>query len=161
MIHRLKGLVSSWLATSGVPLMDLDQSNSDVSSSLVKWAQIYVQTYGIDGFRIDASKHMPQDFQHHLCSTANTFCVGEVAGDDTAYAAEFQGPKAIDSVFGFGMMYAFQAVFTDQKSTMGTLSQKISLAASSYSVRPHPSPVSYDRVCELIVSGSNGDRSIP
>ena len=96
LIITLTHVVASWLATSGVPLMDLDQSNNDVSSALVNWAQTYVQTYGIDGFRIDASKHMPQAFQHQLCSTAGTFCVGEIAGDDTTYAAQFQGDSAID-----------------------------------------------------------------
>ena len=75
---------SSWLATQNVALMDLDQSNADVSKALLDWAPSYVSEYGIDGFRIDASKHMPIDFQHKLCAAAGTFCMGEVAGDATA-----------------------------------------------------------------------------
>ncbi|ORX41302.1 glycoside hydrolase superfamily [Kockovaella imperatae] len=121
-----------WLATSGVALMDLDQSNSDVGDTLINWAKDYVQEFGIDGFRIDASKHMTQDFQHRMCTTAGVFCVGEVAGDNTAYASRFQGSSAIDSVFGFGLMYGFVQSFTGGHK-MTSLENKIKLAAQSYS----------------------------
>ena len=76
---------NSWLATSGVYLMDLDQSNSDVSNTLTSWVAGYVSEYSIDGFRLDASKHMPIAWQSGFCKTAGIFCMGEVAGDDTAY----------------------------------------------------------------------------
>ncbi len=72
----------SWLATSGVALMDINQSNQNVSNTLINWVNGYVNEYSIDGFRLDASKHMPIDFQHTFCSTAGVFCIGEVAGDD-------------------------------------------------------------------------------
>ena len=65
--------------------MDLDQSNSDVSNTLTSWVSGYVSEYSIDGFRLDASKHMPLAWQSGFCKTAGIFCMGEVAGDDTAY----------------------------------------------------------------------------
>ena len=63
--------------------MDLDQSNPNVVKTLTDWVSSYVQTYKIDGFRLDASKHMPVDFQHTFCEAAGVFCIGEVYGDDT------------------------------------------------------------------------------
>lgn len=65
--------------------MDLDQSNPKVADTLINWVKGYVTEYGIDGFRIDASKHMPIDFQHRFCEAAGVFCIGEVYGDDVKY----------------------------------------------------------------------------
>jgi len=48
--------------------MDLDQSNANVTQTLIDWVPQYVAEYGIDGFRLDASKHMPVDFQVSLRS---------------------------------------------------------------------------------------------
>jgi hypothetical protein len=48
-----------------------------------------------------ASKHMSADFQKDFCAAAGVACWGEVAGDNTAYAASYQG--SLDGVFGFGM----------------------------------------------------------
>ena len=65
-------------------LMDLAQENEEVSSTLTNWVSGYVSEYGIDGFRLDASKHMTKSFQNQFCSAAGLFCIGEVAGDNTA-----------------------------------------------------------------------------
>lgn len=62
--------------------MDLNSENPAVSKVLNDWVPTYVAEYGIDGFRIDASKHMPKSFQHDFCKAAGVFCIGEVAGDD-------------------------------------------------------------------------------
>ncbi|KAK8844591.1 hypothetical protein IAR55_006438 [Kwoniella newhampshirensis] len=124
-----------WMATgddnNGVALMDLKQESDAVSSVLYDWVGGYVSDYAIDGFRIDASKHMPKSFQHEFCQKAGTFCIGEVAGDDTQYAASYQGDSGIDSVWGFGMLYGLAAVFSGGK-TMSTLSYYISQAAQYY-----------------------------
>lgn len=41
---------------------DVDQHNPDVRAELTQWAEWYVRTTGINGFRIDAVKHMPAGF---------------------------------------------------------------------------------------------------
>lgn len=65
-------------------LMDLNQDNQEVHDTILNWVPRYVQEYGIDGFRVDATKHMTKKFQGDLCRAAgNLFCMGEVAGDDT------------------------------------------------------------------------------
>lgn len=71
------------MATSGVMLMDLNQDNDEVASTLTSWVPGYVKEYGIDGFRLDASKHMTKEWQNRFCSPAGVFCIGEVAGDNT------------------------------------------------------------------------------
>ncbi|WWC85514.1 uncharacterized protein L201_000378 [Kwoniella dendrophila CBS 6074] len=126
-----------WLVSGGgdgldIALKDLATETPAVANVLKNWVKGYVQEYGIDGFRLDASKHMSKQFQHDFCQEAGIFCVGEVAGDNTAYAATYQGNDGIDSVFGFGMLYGAAAVFGNGK-TMGTLKYYIEQAASSYS----------------------------
>ncbi|WVQ85180.1 hypothetical protein IAT38_007345 [Cryptococcus sp. DSM 104549] len=125
-----------WLAvghdTGDVALMDLKLESDRVAGVLKNWVGGYVNEYGIDGFRVDASKHMSKEFQHDFCEAAGTFCMGEVAGGDTAVAGSYQGDDGIDSVCGFGLMYGFVKVFTGG-STMSTLSYYISKAAESYS----------------------------
>ncbi|KAE8538221.1 hypothetical protein D1P53_005560 [Cryptococcus gattii VGV] len=125
-----------WLVTGddngGVALLDLKTESAAVANVLKDWVGGYVSEYGIDGFRIDASKHMSKEFQHEFCEAAGTFCMGEVAGDNTAYAGEYQSADGIDSVCDFGLMYAFVKVFTGGDS-MSTLEYYMSLSASSYS----------------------------
>lgn len=66
-----------------VALLDLKTESDSVANVLKDWVGGYVTEYGIDGFRIDASKHMSKEFQHDFCEAAGTFCMGEVAGDNT------------------------------------------------------------------------------
>ncbi|WRT63393.1 uncharacterized protein IL334_000298 [Kwoniella shivajii] len=124
-----------WLVTGGddndVALLDLATETPAVADKLKQWVGDYVSDYGIDGCRIDASKHLGKEFQHDFCQSAGIFCIGEVAGDSTEYAATYQGDGGIDSVFGFGMLYGFAAVFSGGK-TMPTLGHYINAAATSY-----------------------------
>ena len=41
---------------------DVDLNNVDVVNELIKWTKWYIDTYNIDGFRLDAIKHMRSDF---------------------------------------------------------------------------------------------------
>ncbi|WWC67129.1 uncharacterized protein I206_101036 [Kwoniella pini CBS 10737] len=125
-----------WLVTGGddndVALLDLATETPAVADKLKQWVPGYVKEYGIDGFRLDASKHLGKGFQHDFCKAAGIFCIGEVAGDSTEYAGTYQGDDGIDSVFGFGMLYGAAAVFAGGK-TMPTLRHYINAAATSYS----------------------------
>ncbi|WVF66368.1 hypothetical protein IAT40_001108 [Kwoniella sp. CBS 6097] len=114
-----------------VALLDLATETPAVANKLIGWVSGYVKEYGIDGFRIDASKHMGKKFQHDFCKAAGIFCIGEVAGDNTKYAASYQGADGIDSVFGFGLMYGFNYVFGNG-DRMDRLTHYIDGAARSY-----------------------------
>lgn len=82
-------------------LMDLKTESPAVADVYKEWIPKYISEYGIDGMRVDATKHMTKEFQHDFCKAAGVFCVGEVAGGDTKYAASYMGEGGIDSVFGF------------------------------------------------------------
>jgi alpha-amylase len=69
---------------------DLDTSNAEVSNELKRWGEWYVDTTGLDGFRLDAVKHVRAGFFSewltHVRQYAQTslFTVGEYWSDDIA-----------------------------------------------------------------------------
>jgi len=65
-----------------VSLMDLKTETAGVADVYNAWVGPFVQKYGVDGLRLDASKHMDLAFQHNLCQAAGVFCAGEVVGED-------------------------------------------------------------------------------
>jgi alpha-amylase len=75
-----------------VSLMDLKTETAGVADVLNAWVGPWVKEYGIDGLRLDASKHMDLAFQHNLCAAAGVFCAGEVVGEDVGYVFLVSGP---------------------------------------------------------------------
>jgi alpha-amylase len=68
-----------------ISLMDLKTETPAVADVLNNWVGGFTKEYGIDGLRLDASKHMDLAFQHNLCKAAGVFCAGEVVGEDVGY----------------------------------------------------------------------------
>ena len=73
-----------------VSLMDLKTESAGVADVLNAWVGPWVKKFGIDGLRLDASKHMDLAFQHNLCAAAGVFCAGEVPGEDVGYVLLIQ-----------------------------------------------------------------------
>lgn len=65
-----------------ISLMDLKTESPGVADVLNDWVGRFTKEYGIDGLRLDASKHMDLAFQHNLCKAAGVYCAGEVVGED-------------------------------------------------------------------------------
>lgn len=84
--------------------MDVKTESPAVANVLTDWIPKYIREYGVDGMRLDATKHMTKKFQHDFCKAAGVFCIGEVAGGDTKYAASYMGDDGISSVFGFSQL---------------------------------------------------------
>ncbi|WVQ76873.1 hypothetical protein IAR50_006547 [Cryptococcus sp. DSM 104548] len=124
-----------WLAegdgNGAVAMMDLVTEGDTVAGTLKDWAKNYVSTYDIDGFRVDASRHMGKDFQHDLCAAADTFCIGEIFDYTTSYVAEFQGDSALDATLGYPMKKGLVETFTGS-STTSTFAHTIANAATYY-----------------------------
>jgi alpha-amylase len=56
-------------------------------TSYQNWIKEFVQTYSIDGLRIDAAKHVREDFWPGFCEAAGVFCIGEVFAHDMPYVS--------------------------------------------------------------------------
>ncbi|KAJ7445782.1 glycoside hydrolase family 13 protein [Mycena galericulata] len=100
-----------WLGDTTVPLPDLNTENTDVVSQYSSWISDLVQTYSIDGLRIDAAKHIRASFWPAFAKSAGVFCMGEVFDPSVANVAEFQGPNALDSVLNYPTYYALVSAF--------------------------------------------------
>jgi len=57
-------------------LEDLAQENDFVNSALQAWIGDLTSTYGFDGYRIDAARHVPKDFYPGFSQAANAYIIG-------------------------------------------------------------------------------------
>ncbi|TDL27217.1 alpha-amylase [Rickenella mellea] len=99
-----------WLGDTNVTLPDVNTQDGTVQASYGLWIQSLVQTYNIDGLRIDGT-HVNTDFWPVFCENAGVFCIGEVFGSDMDQAASYQGPQALDSILHYPMYGALTNAF--------------------------------------------------
>lgn len=67
-----------WLYPLGVALADLYTEKTSVIDMFGTWIQGLVANYSIDGIRIDAAKHVDNDFLPTFVDNAGVFALGEV-----------------------------------------------------------------------------------
>jgi alpha-amylase len=96
---------------------DLNLSNPDVTEAIYDITRFWLEEMGVDGFRLDAIKHLVEEgqIQEHSLGThqwlrdyygfvksvnANAFVVGEVWSENPQISARYVGDEA-DSVFEF------------------------------------------------------------
>ena len=75
-----------WLGDDKVALPDLNTESQEVSDMMNDWAVKLIADYSIDGFRVDAAKHVSNDFLRNFAAAAGIFTIGEVfEGDATKF----------------------------------------------------------------------------
>jgi len=102
----------------GMP--DLNLRNPDVTAALTDAARVWLTDYGVDGFRIDAAKHLIEDDAKHQISTPETkawlaafrdavhaarpqaLVVGEV-WDPRGISSSYTTGGSLDMAFDFGI----------------------------------------------------------
>ncbi|KAL2131346.1 hypothetical protein VTI74DRAFT_5235 [Chaetomium olivicolor] len=67
-----------WLYPYGVALADLATETKPVADELNKWVKELVANYSIDGLRIDAAKHVNDEFLPAFVKASGVFAFGEV-----------------------------------------------------------------------------------
>lgn len=67
-----------WLYPYGVALADLDTESETVVKMFGTWIKELISNYTIDGVRIDAAKHVNNDFLPAFVEAAGVFALGEV-----------------------------------------------------------------------------------
>lgn len=123
------------MGDANLPLMDVNTEDQGVQQTLQKWISSYVSTYNIDGLRIDAAKHIQPDFWPGFCGAAGVFCIGEVYGDDIAFASSYQTQNIMDSVLGYPLYGGIAGGFG---APMGNMSYFVQMANGTLSAFPHP-----------------------
>lgn len=120
---------NGWLA--GLP--DLNQDNPEVKKYLIDMAKWWIKETGIDGYRLDTTRHVPksfwQDFSKEIKKDYPDFyLIGEVFNGDINYVGSYQN-TGIDGLTDFPLYYAINDVFKDSKSAV-ELADAISNAGS-------------------------------
>ena len=91
---------------------DIDFDNKEVFDELVNWAEWYVETTGVDGFRLDAVKHIPASFYRDFLyqvrekTGKELFTVGEYWNGDVNVLTEYMDEiKSEASLFDVPLHY--------------------------------------------------------
>jgi len=93
----------------GMP--DYNHEDPRVASGLMEWVRTHVDTYGFDGIRIDAAKHMPLSFLRHLAedgAPVPTFY--EVPSSDLQEVAAYN-TNDFSAVYNYPLYHAIHDVF--------------------------------------------------
>ncbi|KAJ6618289.1 glycoside hydrolase superfamily [Mycena sp. CBHHK59/15] len=88
------------LGDTVVPLPDVNTENPTVISQYSQWISELVQTYSIDGLRIDAAKHVSKTFWPHFALRALGYSAW-ARSLIRSNVAECQGSDALDSVLNY------------------------------------------------------------
>jgi alpha-amylase len=117
-----------WLA--GLP--DLNTENPGVRAYLIDWANWLVDQTGVDGFRVDATRHLSKDFLRAFTSAIrvrhpNFWFLGEVFSSGYRYQSGFLD-AGLDAVTDFGT-YDNVRVGLDPRGNLAQLATSPSLAA--------------------------------
>jgi alpha-amylase len=99
-----------WLAQ----LADLNQDNDFVRSTLLSWITGVINTYGIDGLRIDTIPYVSKDFWTEFTQASGVYTVGEVFDSYLPYAAGYQGP--VSGILNYPFFYTLRWVFQQYNS---------------------------------------------
>ncbi|CCG83318.1 putative Alpha-amylase [Taphrina deformans PYCC 5710] len=115
-----------WLGNGEVPLPDIDTENPQVVSTFNAWISDLVQTYQIDGLRLDTVKHVRKDFWPGFVAAGGVFALGEVLSGDPNYLSAYQ--PYTGGLLDYGTYYPLLRAFTPG----GNMNEVVSLTAPSY-----------------------------
>ncbi len=105
-------------------LPDIRYYDADPLMQMVDDAMVWAQDYDLDGYRVDAVKHMPHSvFQNFASRVENElefrgaggdedfYTVGETYSGDQALISSYIGDNALDAQFDFPLYWAVVAAF--------------------------------------------------
>ncbi|KAL3472474.1 glycoside hydrolase superfamily [Aspergillus californicus] len=99
-----------------VALPDLYTEHTEVQDTLISWAKEMISTYSIDGLRIDAAKHVNDDFLKKFSDAVEVFVTGEVLQREVSTICKYQN-NYIGSVPNYPVYYAMLDAFTMGNTT--------------------------------------------
>ena len=117
---------TGWVGNSSVPLPDLDTENEVVIATLHQWVSNLVQTFRIDGLRLDTVKHVRKDFWPAFVQSAGVFAMGEVLSGNPKYLASYQ------QYTGGLLDYAAYYPLLRALSSGGNMTELMNLTAPTY-----------------------------
>jgi len=106
---------------------DIDHGNPEVRDELIRWGKWFLDETHVDGFRLDAVKHISAAFYRHWLpdmrshAGKNLFAVGEYVSGDVGRLESYLGNVGfVMSLFDFPLHYLFhEASGTDESENHG------------------------------------------
>lgn len=115
-------------------LPDLDYTQPEVLEHRLDAAVAQAKRWDVDGFRVDAVKHMPhpvyRNLQHRIAEQIehrpaggdeDFYTVGETFDGDRGLIASFIGDDRLDAQFDFPLYFTLRSAFADDSSSLRDL----------------------------------------
>ncbi len=128
--HRLTTWFDTFLPT-------LDFSKPEVVSALTDSAMYWVKNYDLDGFRHDATKHIPNEFWQELTykvkneSEKKIYQIGETYGNPELIGS-YLGSGILDAQFDFNLYDAMVDAFAKDQTGFENLNRVLQQSLYSY-----------------------------
>jgi len=106
-------------------LCDLNQTNTFVHTTFVTWIKNFVETYSIDGLRIDTVEEVPQWFWADFQKAAGIYAVGEVFNGDYGYVGDYQ--NYLTALLDYPEFFTLRSVMIDGSSMYNLRTNNASL----------------------------------
>lgn len=75
-----------WIGgADGIALPDVNTELPEVYTTLYLWIRQLIETYAIDGLRLDTVKHIRKTFWQGFCKASSVYAIGEVLDGDIKY----------------------------------------------------------------------------
>lgn len=113
-----------WLGATNVALPDLATESQEVTDMIGTWITGLVANYSIDGLRIDAAKHVNNEFLPPFVEAAGVFTFGEIYSGVVDNVCKYQTEDLIAAMPNFPLYFRLIDAFT--KGDMQGLSDMIS-----------------------------------
>ena len=107
-----KNYQNCWLYPYGVALADLATDTKPVADELNSWVKGLVSNYSIDGLRIDAAKHINDEFLPKFVEAAGVFSIGEVLTGVTEDMCRYQAKSLLQGMPNYLEYYPLTHAFT-------------------------------------------------
>ncbi|KAL3417883.1 alpha amylase [Phlyctema vagabunda] len=128
-LHNKTIYQNCWMGDDIVALADLDTENEFVISTWQTWITNLVADYSIDGLRIDAAKHVDQEFWPKFQSAAGVFTLGEILDPEAPSACEWSFGGGLDSILNYPSYYNITQIFQNSSTNLGAFEDKFKAVA--------------------------------
>ncbi len=122
-------------------LPSLDFSNPEVIKTMVDSAFFWITEYNLDGFRHDATKHVPHEFwraltaklkeEYMIPNGKRLFQIGETFGNRELIGS-YVGSGLLDGQFDFNLYFDSRTVFAIDKTSFQILNASLHQSLSQY-----------------------------
>ncbi len=147
---------------------DLDYSQPEVMTTMLDDALWWATTYELDGFRVDAVKHMPhavpynlatlveQRLEHRAAGGTNDFyTIGETF-DSYARIKAYIGPEQLDGQFDFDLYYGIRSAFMSGDSELANVYFAWNTSRDVYGDAPMSTFLGNHDVLRFVSQGAEG-----